>query len=102
MILVGNGRLISQDSLNPYMEDGCVVINDNLIEDIGTTEEMKAKYPVHEFIDAGKKIIMPGLINSHMHIYSSFARGMAVPGKPSENFLEILNNLWGRDRKSVV
>lgn len=55
MILVGNGRLISQDSLNPYMEDGCVVINDNLIEDIGTTNEMKAKYPVHEFIDAGKK-----------------------------------------------
>ena len=96
MILVGNGRLISQDSLNPYMEDGCVVINDNLIEDIGTTEEMKAKYPVHEFIDAGKKIIMPGLINSHMHIYSSFARGMAVPGKPSENFLEILT-IYGGD-----
>ena len=102
MILVGNGRLISQDSLNPYMEDGCVVINDNLIEDIGTTEEMKVKYPVHEFIDAGKKIIMPGLINSHMHIYSSFARGMAVPGKPSENFLEILNNLWWRLDKQLT
>lgn len=102
MILVGNGRLISQDSLNPYMEDGCVVINDNLIEDIGTTEEMKAKYPVHEFIDAGNKIIMPGLINSHMHIYSSFARGMAVPGKPSENFLEILNNLWWRLDKQLT
>ena len=44
--------------------------------------------------DAKGKVIMPGLINSHMHIYSSFARGMAVPGKPSENFMEILENLW--------
>ena len=26
MILVGNGRVITQDNLNPYIEDGCIVI----------------------------------------------------------------------------
>ena len=102
MILVGNGRLITQDKLNPYIEDGCVVIKDNLIEDIGTTGEMKEKYSGYEFIDADKKNIMPGLINTHMHIYSSFARGMAVPGKPSENFLEILENLWWKLDKKLT
>lgn len=102
MILVGNGRLITQDKSNPYMEDGCVVIKNNLIEDIGTTKEMKEKYSGYEFIDANKKVIMPGLINTHMHIYSSFARGMAVPGKPSENFLEILENLWWRLDKKLT
>ena len=94
MLLVGNGRLVTNDSLNPFMEDGCVVINKNIIEDLGTTSEMKAKYSDYEYLDAQRKVIMPGLINSHMHIYSSFARGMAVPGKPSENFMEILENLW--------
>ena len=94
MLLVGNGRLVTHDSLNPFMEDGCVVINKNIIEDLGTTSEMKAKYSDYEYLDAQRKVIMPGLINSHMHIYSSFARGMAVPGKPSENFMEILENLW--------
>lgn len=102
MILVGNGRVITQDNLNPYIEDGCVVIKDNLIEDIGTTQEMKEKYSGYEFIDAGGKVIMPGLINTHMHIYSSFARGMAVPGKPSENFSEILENLWWRLDKKLT
>ena len=29
MLLVGNGRLVTHDSLNPFMEDGCVVINNN-------------------------------------------------------------------------
>ncbi|WP_042276167.1 amidohydrolase family protein, partial [[Clostridium] dakarense] len=102
MILVGNGRLITCDNLNPFIENGCVVINENIIEDVGTTEKMKAKYPSHEYIDAGNKVIMPGLINSHMHIYSSFARGMAIPGKPSENFMEILENLWWRLDKQVT
>lgn len=81
MLLVGNGKVITQDSLNPFLTEGCVVIDDNKIADIGSTADMKAKYPNSEFIDAKGKIIMPGLINSHMHIYSSFARGMAVPGE---------------------
>lgn len=102
MILVGNGRLITQDNLNPYMEDGCIVINENKIEDIGSTTDMKSKYPNHEYIDANKKVIMPGLINSHMHIYSSFARGMSVQGKPSESFSEILENLWWKLDKQLT
>lgn len=102
MILVGNGRLITKNEQNPYMDDGCVVIEGNVIKAIGSTKEMKEKYSDHEFIDANKKIIMPGLINTHMHIYSSFARGMAVPGKPSENFMEILENLWWRLDKKLT
>ena len=102
MILVGNGRLITKNEQNPYMDDGCVVIEGNVIKEIGSTKEMKGKYSDHEFIDANKKVIMPGLINTHMHIYSSFARGMAVPGKPSENFMEILENLWWRLDKKLT
>ncbi|MCU9814320.1 putative aminohydrolase SsnA [Paraclostridium sp. AKS73] len=102
MILVGNGRLITKNEQNPYMEDGCVVIEGKVIKEIGSTKEMKEKYSDYEFIDANKKVIMPGLINTHMHIYSSFARGMAVPGKPSENFMEILENLWWRLDKKLT
>ena len=102
MILVGNGRLITKNEQNPYMDDGCVVIEGNVIKEIGSTKEMQEKYLDYEFIDANKKVIMPGLINTHMHIYSSFARGMAVLGKPSENFMEILENLWWRLDKKLT
>ena len=44
-------------------------------------------------IDAHGKIAMPGLINAHMHFYSSFARGLSR-AKPSKNFNEVLKNLW--------
>jgi putative selenium metabolism protein SsnA len=39
---------------------------------------------------------MPGLINSHMHLYSTFARGMALKDAPPGNFLQILDRLWWR------
>jgi putative selenium metabolism protein SsnA len=39
---------------------------------------------------------MPGLINTHMHLYSTFARGMALKDAPPGNFLQILDRLWWR------
>ena len=40
---------------------------------------------------------MPGLINTHGHIYSAFARGMSLKdSKVSKNFTQILENLWWR------
>ncbi|SFB29513.1 putative aminohydrolase SsnA [Clostridium frigidicarnis] len=100
MLLVGNGRLITQNTKCPYIENGCIAIENEKIVDYGTTEEIKKKYKGYEFIDAEGKLIMPGIINTHMHIYSAFARGMILNGNPSTSFLDILNNLWWRlDKK---
>lgn len=102
MQLIGNGTLITHNNVQPLIENGCVVMNGGLIEDFGTTQEMKAKYPEHEFVDAQGRIIMPGLINNHTHIYSEFARGMSISGAPvSKNFTEILENLWFRVDKTM-
>ncbi|MFV0352789.1 MAG: putative aminohydrolase SsnA [Oscillospiraceae bacterium] len=97
MQLIGNGRLITQNAENPYFEDGAVVVDGNLIVDFGSTAEMKQKYADAEFYDANRRVIMPGLINTHTHIYSSFARGLSLPQEhPNTNFVEILENQWWR------
>jgi len=41
------------------------------------------------------------LICAHTHFYGAFSRGMAVPGKPSRNFQEILANLWWKLDKGL-
>ena len=96
MLLVGNGLLITRDHKNSVLENGCVAIDGNLIAETGTTAELKSKYTEADFIDAGKKMIMPGLINTHMHFYSTFARGMFLKDAPPANFMEILERLWWR------
>ncbi|MCT8977539.1 putative aminohydrolase SsnA [Clostridium sp. CX1] len=100
MLLVGNGRLVTQDHKMPYVKDGCVAIEGNIIKEVGNTSDIRKKYPDAEFIDAEGKVIMPGMVNTHMHFYSAFARGMA--SAPSTNFVEILENLWWKLDKALT
>ena len=100
-MILKNGRVITEDKDRPYIEDGAVVIEGNKIIAVDTTENILAKYKEEDIIDVDGKVIMPGFINTHHHIYSAFARGMASSGKPNENFLEILENLWWKIDKKL-
>ena len=96
MILIGNGRVITNDDSNTFIENGCIAIEDNIIKEVGETSEIKCKYAnkYDEFIDAKGKLIMPGMINTHHHIYSAFARGLDLKNPPAETFIDILKNVW--------
>lgn len=93
-ILIGNGRLITRDKTNPYIENGAILIEDTKIKEIGQYLVLKEKYKDVEYIDAAGKVIMPGFINAHNHIYSAFARGLSIPGNHPGDFLEILEGTW--------
>lgn len=94
MLLIGNGRLITRDPKLPYLESGAVVVDGEVIKEVGDYAELKAKYPQAEFVDARGQVIMPGLINAHTHIYSGLARGLAINGNNPNDFLEILEGMW--------
>ncbi|MCF8000833.1 MAG: putative aminohydrolase SsnA [Halanaerobiales bacterium] len=97
MKLYGNGVLITLNSKDPVIKDGAILIDDDIIKDYGKTESLKRKYPKAEYLDVEGKVIMPGMINSHMHFYSTFARGMDLKTDiPPQNFEEILEKLWWR------
>lgn len=96
MLLVGNGKVITREVKQPYLADGCVAVKGNVIVEVGLTSELVQKYPQAGFVDAGGRVIMPGMINTHMHLYSTFARGMALKDDPPQNFPEILKRLWWR------
>jgi len=96
MLLVGNGKVITRDKAMPIIENGCVVIDGNKITEVGLTQSLKEKYSQARFIDAKGKLIMPGFINTHMHYYSTFARGMSNDSPPAMRFSDILKGLWWR------
>jgi len=101
-LLVGNGRLITHDDRQPFLDNGCVAIRDDLIAAIGLTAELQAAHPGAKFIDARGRVIMPGLINTHTHLYSAFARGMALKEDAPGNFSQILERLWWRLDKALT
>ena len=94
MLVIGNGRMITRDASNPFVENGAVAMDGNTIVMVGVTEEVKKTYPDAEFVDAKGGVIMPAFINAHEHIYSSFARGLSINGYNPQGFLDILDGQW--------
>ncbi len=103
MLLIGNGVVVTRDDNNTYLDHGAVCIENDCILEVGAYEVLSDKYKEAEFIDAKGKVIMPGFINTHNHIYSAFARGLSIPGNNPANFLDILEGTWWKlDRKLTL
>lgn len=94
MLIIGNGVVVTRDTDNPFIKNGSVVCDGDEIIEIGDFNDLRKKYKDAEFVDAKGGVIMPGLINMHHHIYSAFARGLAVKNYSPKSFLDILEGMW--------
>ncbi|MDR2108488.1 MAG: putative aminohydrolase SsnA [Coriobacteriales bacterium] len=93
-ILITNGTLITRDEAQPFIANGAVACEGSQIVAVGPSAELEARFPRAERIDARGRMVMPGFINTHMHYYSTFARGISIPGRPATSFGEVLRGLW--------
>jgi len=50
--------------------------------------------PGEQVEDFTGRLVLPGLVNAHTHLYSVLARGMSGPRETPKNFLEILQKIW--------
>ena len=91
-LLITNAQVVTLDDENRFFENGSVYIEDTKIVDVGNFD-IEA-YTPDRTIDAVGKLVMPGLIIAHHHLYSTFARGFTPPGPPATNFDENLRFLW--------
>lgn len=95
-IILAGGTVVSGGAEPRVMRDGAVAVVGARVERLGARAEVVADYSGAEILDATGKLIMPGLINAHTHLYSSLARGLVADIEPSGNFVEILEHLWWR------
>ncbi|MCB0191018.1 MAG: putative aminohydrolase SsnA [Anaerolineae bacterium] len=101
-MLITNGTVLSFHPGNEVIENGAVYYEDDTIVAVGPAAELEAQYPNAHKLDSAGKLIMPGMICAHTHFYGSFARGMAIPGDPPENFMQILEQLWWKVDRALT
>lgn len=92
--LIVHGRVITLGKSRQILEDGAVRITGDRIDEVGPSKDLLARHPGLPVLDAAGKTVMPGLINAHHHLYSTFACGISC--EPAANFVEILEKLWWR------
>ena len=92
-------QVITNTAIVPFgnelvVNPGTIAWNRDGILAIGSNQSILSQFPDAEIIDAKGRIVTPGLINLHTHLYSTLARGLTSSGPPPTNFPEILSSFW--------
>jgi cytosine/adenosine deaminase-related metal-dependent hydrolase len=83
-MLIKNGTVITVDESRRIIEDGAVAIKDDRIVAVGKSSQLGDVYKNDIQIDANRGIIMPGLIDCHVHLSQALIRGCADDVKLKE------------------
>ena len=73
IMLIPAGCILTMDAKGTALQDHTIVSKDGKIAAILPTAEARAAYPDAEVFDASEKVVIPGLVNVHMH--SNLCRG---------------------------
>ncbi len=74
-ILIKHGYVLTMNQKREIIRDGALLIEDGRITRVGKTDRIKESAEIE--IDASNKIVMPGLIDTHVHLSQALIRGCA-------------------------
>jgi len=91
-LLIKNGLAVTMDKECRIIPDATIAIDDGRIKSVkrGRGGGVKAE----EVIDAHGKIVMPGLVCAHTHLYGMLLRGAPLKLEPPTDFSQILQRVW--------
>jgi len=96
-LMIAGATLVTMDAEERVIEDGCVAIANGEIVHVGSRADLGA-LEAAETIDAAGQLLMPGLVNGHVHMGDSLFRSL-VEDLPLEPWLE---RLWISEREFVT
>jgi 8-oxoguanine deaminase len=95
-ILIRNALVVATlDDQRREIRDGAVLVEGNRIKAVGLSAEFTGQ--ADEVIDAAGHVVLPGLINTHHHMYQTLTR--AVPAAQDASlfgWLKALYPIWAR------
>lgn len=74
-ILIKNGTVATMDEQRHVIESGAVAVDGTEIVAVGEADEIVGAYDVDRVIDASGQLVIPGLINTHVHVPDILYRG---------------------------
>jgi hypothetical protein len=75
-LLICGGVVLPMTGADDLIWKGAVAVDGGKIVAVGADEELRRQFQPRRTIDASDQLVMPGLINTHMHLFGAFARGL--------------------------
>ncbi|MDN5361900.1 MAG: 5-methylthioadenosine/S-adenosylhomocysteine deaminase [Moorella sp. (in: firmicutes)] len=77
-LLIAGGTLVTMDAAGTIIPDGALAIAGGRIAALGPEAEVRAICEAREVINAREQYILPGLINSHTHLFQTLLKGLGA------------------------
>jgi cytosine/adenosine deaminase-related metal-dependent hydrolase len=91
-LLIKNAAVVvTMDDNRREITDGGLLVRDNVIEQVGKSDDLP--YEADRVLDLSDHVILPGLINTHHHMYQTLTRVLAQDSNLF-NWLKTLYPIW--------
>lgn len=74
-MLFAHATIITVNTSREIIEDGAILVQGSKIAAIGKSDVLLANHPNEAITDLEGRIIIPGLVNTHMHTAQTLLRG---------------------------
>lgn len=74
--LLADGWIITMNPDRDILQQASLLISGDRIAAIGTRQSLQAANPEAEVIDCRDSIIMPGMVNTHTHLFQTLLKGL--------------------------
>lgn len=75
-LLITGATIITMNQEREILADGAICIEGDRIAAVGPTAAMRARYPRADEIDCTGRVIIPGMINTHTHLFQTLLKGL--------------------------
>jgi 5-methylthioadenosine/S-adenosylhomocysteine deaminase len=74
--IFADGWLITMNDRREILERGSVAVDGDRITAIGSRRQLEEQYPGAEVIYCSDRIVMPGMVNTHTHMFQTLLKGL--------------------------
>lgn len=98
-MIITNANLITLWESTPLIDGALIAIEGKTIVDFGRMGKLIDRYEDTDTLDVQGCVLMPGLVNSHSHLWRTLAPGL--PLESAKTFRELQEKFWWRFARAL-
>jgi 5-methylthioadenosine/S-adenosylhomocysteine deaminase len=71
-----HASVVTMNGSRDIIDDGAVAVEGDKIADVGAAREVESRHPGAQVIDCTGRTIIPGLVNTHTHLFQTLLKGL--------------------------
>src|SRR4051794_28429555 len=84
--VLSGATVITMDGARRVLADGAVAFTDSILA-VGPTAEVLAGHPDADVVDCAGRVVLPGFVNTHTHLFQTLLKGLGDDRVLSDWFL---------------